>query len=92
MFDLVVNGGGPLVVRYARSGLLRAQRQVQAPWRGAVWAKDVVMIPEDGAVTAIVPGAAGAQAVQASVVSDRFGSQRATVIGSPRSWTEAGTS
>jgi hypothetical protein len=83
MFDLAVNGGGDLVVRFSRPGLLPAHRQVRTPWRDAVWTKDVVMIPEDGAVTAIVPDSAVAQVAQGSVVTDRFGSRRATLVVPP---------
>ncbi len=80
MFDLVVNGGAQLVVRYSRSGLLSAQRQVQAPWRGVVWAKDVVMIPQDSAVTAIDLSSATTQVAQSSQVTDDQGARHATVI------------
>jgi hypothetical protein len=80
MFDLVVNGGGQLVLRYSKAGLLPAQRQVQAPWRGAVWANPVVLIPQDDAVTTIELGAASAQAAQSSEFHDDKGSRRATLI------------
>jgi hypothetical protein len=80
MFDLVVNGGGQLVIRFSKAGLLPAQRQVQAPWRGVVWASPVVLIPEDSAVTAIELGAASAQSAQSSEFRDDLGSRRATVI------------
>jgi hypothetical protein len=58
MFDLVVNGGGQLVLRFSKASLLPAQRQVQAPWRGVVWASPVVLIPEEtlaGSAPALLP-------------------------------------
>ena len=44
-FDLAVNGGGQLTLRYEKNGFLAAQRAVVAPWRDYAWLPDVVMIP-----------------------------------------------
>jgi hypothetical protein len=43
-FDLAVNGGGLLVVRYEKAGLLPAQRQVDVPPQDYVMAPDVMLI------------------------------------------------
>jgi hypothetical protein len=53
MFDLAVNGGGQLTLRYEKDGFLAAQRAVDAPWRDYAWLPDVVLIPYDSAVTAV---------------------------------------
>lgn len=78
-FDLAVNGGGPLTLRYEGEGLLPVQRAVVAPWRDYAWAPDVVMVPLDPAVTTIRLGA-GPQVVRGSVVTDRDGVRQATVF------------
>ena len=43
-FDLVVNGGGKLVVHFAKDGFLAVQRPVQAPWQDYILLPDGVMI------------------------------------------------
>ena len=53
MFDLAVNGGGLLTVRYVKEGFLTAQRQVDAPWQDYALLPDVVLMPLDAQVTAI---------------------------------------
>ncbi|MBI5543612.1 MAG: hypothetical protein HY901_06975 [Deltaproteobacteria bacterium] len=83
MFDLVVNGGGPVILRYRRSDRLEVQRRIHTPWRDVVWAPDVVLIAEDSALTALAVGAAEAQAAQATPVTDEDGQRRATLILGP---------
>lgn len=80
MFDMAVNGGGPLTVNYNKSGYLVAQRQVQTTWRDYVWAPDVVLLARDSNVTAITPGSANMQAARGSVVTDADGTRQATTI------------
>jgi plastocyanin len=80
MFDLAVNGGGQLTLRYEREGFLAAQRAVDAPWRDYVWLPDVVLIPFDAAVTQVDLGAAAMQVARGSVMSDDDGSRQATIL------------
>jgi hypothetical protein len=52
-FDLAVNGGGSLVVSYAKSGYLPLQRQVSVPQLDYRSVSEVVMIPTDSASATI---------------------------------------
>ncbi len=79
-FDLVVNGGGILTVRYEKTGLLSVQRQIDAPWADWAWLPDVVMIGLDTRVTEIALGAGAMQAARGSTVTDTDGTREATVL------------
>ena len=52
-FDLAVNGGGPLVLRFERNGYVSVQREVDAPWTDYATVDNVVMIPFDDQVTTV---------------------------------------
>jgi RHS repeat-associated protein len=96
MFDLAINGGGPLTINYAKAGRLPAQRQIQVPWQEYVMAPDVILIPQDTQVTTIqLTGLASmqlggpgrptlvvnnTQVARGSVVTDSDGSRQATLI------------
>ncbi len=81
MFDLVVNGGGPLTVNYAMAGYLTAQRQVQTPWRDYRWLPDVILIQPDSQVTAITfGGTTSIQVARGSAQTDANGTRRATLL------------
>jgi RHS repeat-associated protein len=96
MFDLVVSGGGPLTINYAKAGLLSAQRQVQVPWQNYAIAPDVILIPQDTQVSTIQltglssmqlgpPGRStlapnATQVARGSLVTDADGSRQATLI------------
>jgi hypothetical protein len=47
MFDLAVNGGGVLTVKYEKADLIPVQRRVDVPWQDYAWLPDVVMIAYD---------------------------------------------
>ncbi len=49
-FDMVVNGGGELVVKYQKDGYLPVERRVNAPWKDYVIAGDVRMTPAPGGI------------------------------------------
>jgi len=84
MFDLAVNGGGPLTVNYAKNGLLSAQRQVNVPWQDYVAVPDVVMIALDPQVTAVtLTGATAIQVARGSAVTDADGTRQATLLFAP---------
>jgi len=80
-FDLAVNGGGPLTVRYHADGWIRVQRRIQAPWRDFKWLPDVVMTPYDSEVTSVeLDAVAGLQVHYASTVSDTKGVRQASLL------------
>jgi RHS repeat-associated protein len=78
-FDIAVNGGVPLQLNYAKNGILTAQRQVPAPWQDYITVKDVVLIPQDAAVTA-VDLTQPISVAQGGVVTDSSGTRRATLF------------
>ena len=82
-FDLAVNGGGQLTLRYEKGGLLAAQRAIVAPWRDYAWLPEVVMIPFDTAVTVVDLSAAAMQVARGSAVSDADGARQATILFPP---------
>ena len=47
MFDMVVNGGGNLMVIYAKNGYLPVHRGINTPWQDFVYVPDVVMTTLD---------------------------------------------
>ena len=80
-YDMVVNGGGQLTVKYTKTGLLEAQRNVNAPWDDHTWATDVVQIPADPIVTSIdLTSAQQMQVAQGSANNDADGDRQATVM------------
>jgi RHS repeat-associated protein len=81
MFDMVVNGGGPLTVNYRKPGFLPAQRQLKTPWQGFVVAPDVVLTPLDPFVTVVdLTSAVPMQVVRGATVTDASGTRRATLM------------
>jgi PKD repeat protein len=81
MFDLVVNGGGPLTVNYASDSYLSAQRQVEVPIRDYLWLPDVALIERDPQVTTVDLAAnTRMQVARGSVVSDTEGVRQATLL------------
>ena len=84
LFDLAVNGGGQLTVRYEKDGFLAAQRNVIVPWRDYAWLPEIVMIPLDTAVTAInLAASTSIQVARGNPVSDADGARRATILFPP---------
>lgn len=80
-YDLLINGGGDVVIDFQKTGWLRAQRQVTTPWQDWALVDDVVMTPLDPAMTPIVLGpSAPAQLAQGSVSNDEDGDRQATVF------------
>jgi len=80
MFDMAVNGGGLLTVKYEKTGLLPVQRQVNVPWQAFAVAADAIMIPLDTQVTTVTVNAATMQVAQGGVVTDAAGARRATLF------------
>jgi len=83
-FDLVVNGGGPLVLVLERDGFLPVQRLVAPGWSEYGVVGDVVMVPYDATVNLIdLSQMSVAQAAQGSVAQDANGARHATAIFPP---------
>jgi RHS repeat-associated protein len=80
LFDVAVNGGGVLVLEYEKEGYLTAQRQIAAPWRDYAWADDVVLVPSDPLVTTVSVDAQEIQVARGSLVEDKDGARRATLL------------
>jgi RHS repeat-associated protein len=81
MFDLAVNGGGPLTVKYEKADFCPAQRQANAPWQDWVTVEDVVMIQMDPLVTSVALGSnSPTQIHQGSLQTDADGARKATVF------------
>jgi RHS repeat-associated protein len=84
MFDMAVNGGGVLTVRYEKEHHLPVQRQVQVPWRDYAWVPEVVMVPYDDQVTTVgLSALTEVQAARGSVVTDVDGTRQATLLFAP---------
>lgn len=80
MFDLVVNGGGVLILNYAKEDYLPVQRQVNTPWQDYIFADDIVMIQLDPQVTTIDLTSPVMQVAQGSLQTDADGTRQATIL------------
>jgi RHS repeat-associated protein len=80
LFDIAVNGGGTLTVRYEKAGFLPSQRAIVTPWQDYAWLPDVVLVPLDSAVTTINLNTATPQVARGSIVTDSDGTRQATVF------------
>ncbi len=79
-YDLVVNGGGPLTLSYAKAGLLPVQRTRVVAWREYANLPDVAMIAVDTAMTTIAANALAMQVHQSTPQSDASGTRRVTLL------------
>jgi RHS repeat-associated protein len=82
-YDLVVNGGGTLIVQMVKSGYLSVDRRVEVGWQGFGHVEDVVMIQLDPQVTVVDLTQPVLQVAAGSVVTDSDGSRQATVLVPP---------
>lgn len=81
IFDMAVNGGGLLTVRYTKDGSLPVERQVQAPWQDYARLPDVVLKQYDSHVTDVnLSAATPVQVARGSVSSDADGTRQATLL------------
>ena len=84
MFDLAVNGGGKLSVKFERPGYCPAQRHVLTPWADYLCLPEVVLITMDPAVNPVVMGNNSPfQVARGSMQTDADGSRQATLMLSP---------
>ena len=79
-YDLVVNGGGPVRLDFAKNGYLPAQRQTDAPWQDWVVLDDVILLQLDPVATPVELGSGETQVARASVVEDADGPRQATLV------------
>lgn len=80
VFDLVVNGGGIVRLRFERNGYLTADRTIALKWEQQRTLDPVHLLQYDQNATEIVSGAATVQVARGSVSSDADGSRRATLV------------
>jgi RHS repeat-associated protein len=80
MFDMAVNGGGPLTLNYARPDLLTVHRQLIVPWQRYAVAPDVILVQPDNSTPIDLTSAAPVQVAQGSLVNDDNGQRRATLL------------
>ncbi|WP_152207911.1 PKD domain-containing protein [Marinobacter changyiensis] len=85
MFDMAVNGGGLLTLRYEKDGYLTAHRQIRAPWQDFALPPDVVLVQLDSEVTSIMPGSDTLQIARGGTVNDSDGARQATLLFQPGS-------
>ena len=84
MFDLAVNGGGKLTVKYDKLGFCPVERHVDAPWQDFAAVSDVMLVPMDPLVTPVSVGAdAPMQVAEGTRQSDASGDRHATLIFAP---------
>jgi hypothetical protein len=77
-FDLLVEGGGEVVLRFEHAGYVSVDRAAQPTWRGSERLDDVVMVlhAQDSSVLDTSGVATGYQLAQGAAESDRDGTRR----------------
>jgi hypothetical protein len=81
-FEMAVNGGDVLVLRYSAAGSPTADRSVDVVKHAYVTATDVAVVPYDF-VTVIMPSVPAAQVARAARVIDANGTRQALLIFQP---------
>ncbi|MEO8877068.1 MAG: hypothetical protein ABI461_15860, partial [Polyangiaceae bacterium] len=87
-FQLAVNGGGQLTVRYVKTGDITVQRHARTAWLQYSALPDVVMLPASATATAITLGAASSFA-DGDKVTDSDGTRAAHVYFAPNTTANA---
>jgi RHS repeat-associated protein len=83
MFDLVVNGGGPLTLTFTSSGFVGAQRAINAPWNDTAVMDDLVLTAVDPAVSMIPMNTGSVQVAAGSSITDQNGTRQARLFFQP---------
>jgi RHS repeat-associated protein len=83
MFDIAVNGGGEVVVDYAREGFMPAQRKIKPNWEEYAELPEVTLLAYDNKVTEISFDNEEYQVAQGSPVTDAEGTRQGTLIVPP---------
>ncbi|MGH8474249.1 MAG: PKD domain-containing protein [Methylococcales bacterium] len=80
-FDMAVNGGGVLTVRYEKIGSLPLQRTDNVPWQDYCGIPDVVMMGYDPAVSFIdLSASTPIQVAQSNTNTDSSGTRRTALL------------
>jgi RHS repeat-associated protein len=80
-FDLVVNGGGVLTVKYEKVGFLPLQRTETVPWQDYCGVPDVVLLGYDPNVTLIdLLSSTAVQTAESGVSTDTSGARRTRLL------------
>jgi RHS repeat-associated protein len=82
-FDMAINGGGALRLRYGKPGYLPVERPLPTHWKEYGHLPDVVLTPLDPPVTPISVNSASFQVARGSFVKDVSGVRQATVLFPP---------
>jgi RHS repeat-associated protein len=82
-FDMAINGGDTLRLRYDKAGYLPVERPVPTHWKEYGQLPDVVLTPLDLAATPISVDSASFQVARGSFVKDVSGVRRATLLFPP---------
>jgi hypothetical protein len=80
MFDLVVNGGEEVTLRFERAGYLPADRTIETPWRDYRWIDDLMLIRLDDQVTQVTMGNMEMQVARGTEVTDEDGARQTTLM------------
>ena len=81
MFDMVVNGGGELSVKYEKTGFLPVMRMENPTWQQYGSVPDIVMIPYDGTVSSIDLSAnLPIQVASGGVITDIDGTRQSRLL------------
>jgi len=80
-YDLVVNGGGTVTVKYELDGWFPVTREIDVPWNAFVRVDDVVMMQPDEVVTTVaLSPSTGMQVAEGSLETDADGTRQATLL------------
>lgn len=89
LFDLAVNGGGLLTIRYEKAGYLPSQRQITPSWQSYAWLEEVVLIAYDAQATTVnLAASTSVQVARGGSVADADGERRATLLIPPQTQAE----
>lgn len=81
MFDLAVNGGEVLTLRYTKDGYFPVERRVEVPWQDYVPTTEIMMCTRDLQVTSIdLSEPDPFKIVQGNPVTDQDGTRQSTVL------------
>ncbi|MFZ1700559.1 MAG: RHS repeat-associated core domain-containing protein [Pyrinomonadaceae bacterium] len=81
MFDMVVNAGGELTVKYEKANYIASQRTENIDWQTYMTSDDVVMLPYDPNVTEIdLNSTAPIQVASGSMSDDASGQRRPRLL------------
>jgi len=84
VYDIAVNGGGPLTLRITKNGYIASDRSLATLWNQQLVAPDVVLLPYDPSATTITSGNGAAQVARGGSVTDADGTRRATLYVPPQ--------